>query len=171
MMVARDSGTEAVIGVGSITLLDCLVVVIYAAYKALLCFGAVLIFQEQIKEHEKYLNKCKEGNADGEPKDPLREPSKFDCLTHEPLRLLRKFLCGICGIFSKPDVERDSRPIEIRTVRNCWYAMYEILKLSCRSFKNKVLNLRSTIVAIIPKKFSRFFSSHRFQGRVKPPNG
>jgi hypothetical protein len=58
----------------------------YAWFNALACFGAIL------KDHDDNLNKCKNSKNDGEPKNALREPSKLDCVLHEPVRLLRQCL-------------------------------------------------------------------------------
>ncbi len=61
-------------------------IVIYCCYRALLCFGGFLVMTE-------YLVNLKNGHKDkdgGEPKYPTREPTKFECLTYEPVRLLRQ---------------------------------------------------------------------------------
>ena len=46
-------------------------------------------------------SRCKDGKNDGKPKNPFCEPSKYDCLTHEPFRLLRQIFSLLARIVSK----------------------------------------------------------------------
>lgn len=176
----RESGFSTV----ETGLLACLVglcaAFFYACYRTLLACGAFLILMERLKKHKGNLNGGKDGNGDGEPEDPFSEPCKLDCLSHEPVRLvrqifrmvnkllclLRKFLCGIGRIFGKSDVKRNSGKLEGSDVVMRGDKVNKPLKLSGGSRKNKFLNFIESFTKSISNLGSflgRHFGRHNKQ--------
>jgi hypothetical protein len=85
--IIQTAGTPAV----ACSVLGCLavlavVIFFYAGFQALMCFGGIL------KICDDYEDECKKTNDHSKPIYPFREPTKYECLTHEPIRLFNKLI-------------------------------------------------------------------------------
>ena len=104
----------------------------HAWFNALACSGAIL------KDHDENLNKRKNSKNDGEPKNALREPSKVDCVLHEPVRLLRQcfgMLNKLGRLLQKP-ISSFLRLLSANLVINC--------RLKMNGIRNAILNKNNT---------------------------
>lgn len=92
------------------------------------------------------MDKGEDGKNDGEPKDPFGEVTKYECLTYEPLCLLRqifrmvnklfcvlrKYLSVMGCIFGKPNIKRGSGAVNPRIVIRRVNIVNKLLNLSRR---------------------------------------
>jgi hypothetical protein len=117
--------------VGSGVLLG--IVVIGNTIVIILCLRAAVEFGAILKKHDDDLDNRKNGNGDGENVKPASEPSKLDCLLHEPRRLLLKFVGGLGRLIGKSD--KQARKLDgnldltlWRTIANLWTKILYLIK-------------------------------------------
>lgn len=124
------------------------IVVIGNTIVIILCLRAAVEFGAILKKHDDDLDNRKKRNGDGKDIKPASEPSKLDCLLHEPRRLTLQLVGGLRLFLGK-------------------------LKLNLRH-RNPLRSISDATRALalhLPDKVSNFFSSgviHKSKARTMP---
>jgi hypothetical protein len=116
----------------------------------------------------------KNGHKDkngGEPKYPIREPTKFECLTYEPFRLCRQLCRCLRRILCEPNVEDGPSKGQIHVMLRDSKSLDESQNILRRSTAEKNQNIVTPcIIKRVMGGINSFFDRCDFRGVHLQPN-